>query len=107
MLLRSILNGQAPATLSIAQQAAQLDMLRQFLELAGLPCECEGMLHGIQVPLLVKAMRGTYAVGTYPIQQELPKVKHPLNALPERQVRLFSDYELAHNLPNVAQLLLD
>jgi len=106
MLLRSILNGQAPATLSIAQQTAQLDMLRQFLELAGLPCECGGMLHGIQVPLLVKAMRGTYAVGTYPIQQELPEVKHPLNALPERQVRLFSDYELAHDLPKVAQALL-
>jgi Domain of unknown function (DUF1998) len=106
ILLRSILNGQAPATLSIAQQTAQLDMLRQFLELAAIPCECGGMLNGIQVPLLVKAMRGTYAVGTYPIQQELPKAKHPLNALPERQVRLFSDYELAHDLPNVAQLLL-
>jgi len=65
------------------------------------------MLNGIQVPLLVKAMRGTYAVGTYPIQQELPKANHPLNALPERQVRLFSDYELAHNLPDVAQLFLN
>ena len=106
MLLRSILNGQAPATLSIAQQTAQLDMLRQFLELAGIPSECGGILNGIQVPLLVKAMRGTYAVGTYPIQQEVPKAKHPLNALPDRQVRLFSDYELAHNLPNVAQALL-
>src|SRR5207248_1193755 len=97
----------APATLSIAQQAAQLDMLRQFLELAGVPCECEGILHGIQVPLLVKALHGTFAVGTYPIQQELLKAKHPLEGLPERQVRLFSDYELAHNLPNVAQSLLN
>jgi len=107
ILLRSILNGQAPTTLSIAQQAAQLDMLRQFLELAGIPCECEGMFNGIQVPFLVKALRGTYVVGTYPIQQELPQAKHPLNALPDRHVRLFSDYELAHNLPNVAQSLLD
>ena len=107
ILLRSILDGQAPATLTIAQQARQLDMLRQFLELAGMPCECEDMLNGIQVPLLVKTMRGTYAVGTYPIQQELQKKKHPLDALPERQVRLFSDYELAHDLPNVAKLLLN
>jgi hypothetical protein len=37
----------------------------------------------------------------------LQKAKHPLNALPERHVRLFSDYELAHNLPNVAKVLLD
>jgi hypothetical protein len=36
----------------------------------------------------------------------LPKAKHPLNALPDRQVRLFSDYELAHDLPKVAQALL-
>ena len=107
ILLRSILDGQAPATLSLAQQAAQLDMLRQFLELAGVPCECEGIVHGIQVPLLVKTLRGTFAVGTYPIQQELQKAKHPLDALPERHVRLFSDYELAHDLPNIAQPLLD
>ncbi len=107
ILLRSILKGQAPARLSVEQQAAQLEMLRQFLELAGIPCECDGVLHGIQVPLLVKAMRGTYAVGTYPIQQELPKATHPLNGLPERQVRLFSDYELAHDLPRIAQSLLN
>ena len=105
-LLQAILSGQAPAALSIGQQATQLDMLRQYLELAGIPCESLGKLNGIQVPLLAKTARGTFAVGTYPVQQELPKANHSLNLLPERQVRLFSDYELAHDLPKVAHELL-
>jgi hypothetical protein len=106
-LLLAIMTGHAPAPFSIEQQTTQLDMLRQFLELAGMACEREGLLNGIHVPLLVKTLHSTYAVGAYPIQQEWPERKHLLNALPARQVRLFSDYDLAHNLPNVAQALLD
>ena len=105
-LLQAILSGRAPNALSIKQQAAQLDMLRQYLELAGMSCEIEGMLQDAQVPLLVKTSRGMNAVGTYPIQQEFPRAKHLLNSLPESQVWLFSDYELAHNLPKAAQALL-
>ena len=105
-LLQAILSGQAPAALSIGQQTAQLDMLRQYLELAGMSCESEGKLKGMQIPLLAKTARGTFAVGTYPIQQERPIASHPLNTLPVRQVRLFSDYELAHDLPKAAHELL-
>ncbi|HLL78407.1 MAG TPA: Zn-binding domain-containing protein, partial [Ktedonobacteraceae bacterium] len=105
-LLQAILSGHAPDTLPVKQQAAQLDMLRQYLELAGMPCEGEGRMSGRQVPLLVKSSRGTLAVGTFPIQQGFPKAQHPLNVLPAGQVRLFSDFELAHDLPHVAQRLL-
>jgi ATP-dependent helicase YprA (DUF1998 family) len=104
-LLQAILKGHAPSALSIKQQAAQLDMLRKYLELAGIDCEREDLLHGIQVPLRVKTSRGMKAVGSYPVQQEFPKASHPLNALPESQVQLFSDYELGHNLPKAAEAL--
>jgi hypothetical protein len=107
-LLQAIVSGQAPATLPIEQQAAQLEMLHRYLELAAadIICEQDCFLQKIQVPLLVKSRRGSYAIGTYPIQQRFPKANHPLNGLPERQVLLFSDYELAHNLPSAAQVLL-
>ncbi len=107
-LLESIVSGHAPVTLTIEQQTRQLDALRQFLELVGVvECQRGGVLQGVHVPMLVKTAYQTYAVGTYPVQQERERVKHPLDVLPARQVRMFSDYELAHNLPNVAQSLLD
>jgi ATP-dependent helicase YprA (DUF1998 family) len=106
-LLQAIISGYAPVTPSIEQQTRQLDALRQFLDLVGVECQRSGVLQGVNVPMLVKMAYQTYAVGTYPVQQERKLVKHPLDVLPARQVRLFSDYELAHNLPNVAQSLLD
>jgi len=106
-LLQAIISGYAPVTPTVEQQAMQLEMLRQFLELAGVACEREGMLREIKVPLLAKTGYETYAIGSYPVQQERQMLKHPLEILPGRQVRLFSDYELAHNLPHVARSLLD
>ncbi len=106
-LLRAIVNGKAPAKLPISQQAEQLEMLRQFLELAGtVECQREVELHGIPVPLLVRTSHESYAIGTYPVQQDRQAVGHALDALPTKQVRLFSDYELVHNLPTIAQSLL-
>ncbi len=107
VLLQAIVSGKAPATLTVAQQAIQLDMLRQFLELAGVvECQRERVQQGVRVPLLARTVHGTYAVGTYPVQQDRQVVRHPLDALPTSQVRLFSDYELAHNLPSTAQSFL-
>jgi len=106
-LLQAIISGHAPVTPTIEQQTRQLDALRQFLELAGVECQHGGVLQGVNVPMLVKMAHQTYAVGTYPVQQERLLVRHPLDVLPARQVRLFSDYELAHNLPHVAQSLLE
>jgi len=57
--------------------------------------------------MLLKLRYETYAIGTYPVQQERQLVTHSLDRLPAKQVRLFSDYELAHDLPKVAQLLLN
>ena len=106
-LLRAIVSGKAPATLTISQQAAQLEMLRQFLELSGaVECQGEVVMHGIPVPLLIRTARGSYAIGTYPVQQDRKVVSHPLDTLSAKHVLLFSDYELAHNLPNIAQSLL-
>jgi len=106
-LLQAIISGHAPVTPTIEQQTGQLEALRQFLELAGVECQHGGVLQGVNVPMLVKMAHQTYAVGTYPVQQERQLVRHPLDILPARQVRLFSGYELAHNLPHVAQSLLD
>lgn len=106
VLLRSIVWGQPPKSLTVQQQAVQLDMLRQFLELSGgVECQTECIIQGTEVPLLVKTTRGTYMVGSYPVQQDIQIVKHLLSALPASQVRLFSDYELVHNLPKIAQSL--
>ncbi len=107
VLLRALASGKAPETPPIAKQAEQLDALCQFLELAGgIECYRERELQGLRVPLLVKSTHGTYALGAYPVQQDRQVVRHPLDTLPNNRVQLFSDYELAHNLPQVAQLLL-
>ncbi len=107
-LLRAIVSGKAPDTLPLAQQAQQLDLLRQFLELTGggVECQRESVQHGISVPLLLRTSQGSSAIGVYPVQQNRQVIQHPLDALPKSQVQLFSDYELMHNLPNIAQLLL-
>lgn len=106
-LLRAIIEGHAPLTLSVEQQARQLEALCQYLELIGNNnCQLESVVQGVKVPMLLKSGYETYAIGTYPVQQERPWVTHPLNKLPVKQVRLFSDYELAHNLPQVAHSLL-
>ncbi|HVB74904.1 MAG TPA: DEAD/DEAH box helicase [Ktedonobacteraceae bacterium] len=106
VLLRAIIQGQPPGQLTTPQQAAQLEMLRQFLELSGgIECQTECVIQGTSVPLLVKAARGKYMVGSYPVQRDIQAVKHPLSTLPASQVRLVSDYELVHNLPKIAQSL--
>ena len=105
-LLRAILDGKAPVTPTIAQQARQLEMLCRFLELTGgVECQLEGVLNGIAVPMLVKTFQGMYAIGTYPVQQNWQIIKHPLDVLPLSRRYLFSDYELTHNLPHIAQML--
>ena len=105
-LLLAIITGHAPAPFSIEQQNIQLDMLYQFLELANVHCQREGLLQGVKVPLLIQSGYEQIAVGTYPVQQERELMRHPLDVLPSRKVRLFSDYELTHNLPGAAQSLL-
>jgi len=105
-LLRAIIHGHPPATPGIAEQATQLDALRQFLELAHIPCRREDTWHGVRVPLLVESSQGPFAVGAYPIQQDRQVVAHPLDVLPAQQVRLVSDYELTRNLPGIAQSLV-
>lgn len=106
-LLRAIVSGKAPQSFSVAQQADQLEMLRQFLELSGgVQCQRESVLHGIPVPLTIRTSRGNYAIGTYPVQQNRQVVSHPLDGLPTHQARVFSDYELTHHLPIIAQSLL-
>ena len=106
-LLRAIVSGKAPKPFSVTQQADQLEMLRQFLELTGgVQCQRESVLHGIPVPLSIRTSQGIYAIGTYPVQQNRQVVKHSLDGLPAHQVRIFSDYELRHRLPSIAQMLL-
>jgi len=106
-LLQTIINGKPPATATIAQQAKQLHMLCQFLELSGnVRCHQRVQLHNIDVPVLVESEQGTYALGTYPVQQMHQVVGHPLDRLPKHQVQLFSDYELRHSLPAIAQQFL-
>jgi hypothetical protein len=106
VLLRSIISGQPPLSLTVQEQVRQLEMLRQFLDLSGIiECQTERMHQGVLVPLMVKTLRGTQAIGSYTVQQDLQVVRHPLDMLPAHQVKLFSDYELAHNLPGVAQSL--
>lgn len=102
-LLRAIISGEPPASFSVAQQAGQLAMLQQFLELSGeVTCECTANVQGQIIPLLVKTDYGSYAIGTYPVQQDRDITGHPLDVIKTRPVRLFSDYELTHNLPDVA-----
>ena len=106
-LLRAIIAGYAPAALSVEQQARQLEALCQYLELVGNNnCQLEGVMQGMKVPLLLTLGRETSAIGSYPVQQDRHLAAHPLDRLPIKQVQLFSDYELAHNLPRVAQSLL-
>jgi len=105
-LLRAIISGQPPAPFSIEQQANQLTMLHQFLELSGeVTCEPLAYVQGQSIPLLVRTPQGSYAVGTYPVQQHLEAIGHPLDIVKTKPVRLFSDYELTHNLPAVANKL--
>ena len=102
-----VISGKAPKPFSVTQQADQLEMLRQFLELTGgVQCQRESVLHGIPVPLSVRTSRGNYAIGTYPVQQNRKMIKHSLDGLPSHQVRIFSDYELRHRLPFIAQTLM-
>lgn len=107
ILLRAMVSGKVPETLSLVQQRKHLKMLRHYLDLSG-RFECWGgeIMHGVEVPLLVKGDQGTLAIGVYPVQQDRQTVKHPLDALPKNQVQLFSDYELTHDLPYIAQSLL-
>ena len=106
-LLHAIVSGQIPGALSIARQRENLVMLRHYLDLTGqVECLDGKTVRGVEVPLLIKAAQQTLALGVYPIQQDRKAVKHALDALPKNQVRLFSDYELAHNLPSLAHTLL-
>ncbi len=105
-LLRALISGQPPASFSTSEQVAQLDMLQTFLELSrNVTCERAARVEGQTVPLLVKTDYGSYAIGTYPVQQEISMVGHPLDAIKTKPVRLVSDYELAHDLPAVAERL--
>ncbi len=104
-LLRAITSGHPPEGLSLARQINELQMLQHYLELNEIPCQQSGSIQGITAPLLVKTRRQTLAIGAYPVQQDLQVIRHSLNALPNFQVRLFSDYELAHNLPKIAHTL--
>jgi len=104
-LLRAITSGHPPEGLSLARQINELQMLQHYLELNEIPCQQSGSIQGITAPLLVKTRRQTLAIGAYPVQQDLQVIRHSLNALPNSQVRLFSDYDLAHNLPQIAHTL--
>lgn len=109
VLLRAIISGQPPQSLTVYEQARQLEMLRQFLDLSGgVECQTERMHQGVLVPLMVKTFRGIYAIGSYPVLQDrqAQTVRPPLDMLSTNQIRLYSDYELAHNLPGVAQSFL-
>ena len=106
-LLLAIIAGHAPAPFSIEQQSSQLDALVHFLELANVDYQRGGLVQGVKVPLLIQSGYEQIAVGTYPVQQERDFIRHSLDVLPARKVRLFSDYELARNLPGVAQSLLE
>lgn len=106
-LLRAIVSGQIPETLSLADQRENLEMLRHYLDLSGIiECQSGEIIHGVEVPLLVKGTQQTLAIGVYPVQQDRQVVKHSLDVLSTNQVQLFSDYELAHNLPYIAHSLL-
>ena len=102
-LLHAIVSGQPPEISPVAQQAAQLEMLQRYLELAGVLCQREEQWREGTVPLLLE---GKLAVGVYPVQQDRQGMGHPLDALPASQVRLLSDYALAHELPHIAESLL-
>lgn len=106
VLLHAIASGHVPEEFSLAQQISALQILQSYLQLNGVSCQQSGSIQGITAPLLVKTRRQTLAVGAYPIQHNLQIVKHSLNVLPPAQIRLFSDYELAHNLPQIAHTLL-
>ncbi len=105
-LLRAIVNGRTPEASTVAQQVAQLEMLQRYLELVGVECRHEEMWQGVTVPLLLKTTQGNQAIGVYPVQQDRQVVRHPLDMLPANRVSLFSDYELAHDLPHIAESLL-
>jgi hypothetical protein len=105
-LLRAITSGRVPEEFSLAQQINKLQMLQSYLQLNDVSCQQSAKIQGIIAPLLVRTRRQMLAVGVYPVQQDLQIIKHSLDALPNSQVRLFSDYELAHNLPQIAHTLL-
>lgn len=105
-LLRAIVSGRAPEEFSLAQQMSQLQMLQAYLQLNDVACQSSAAIQGVIVPLLVKAHRQTLVVGAYPVQQDRQNTRHSLDALSPSQVRLFSDYDLAHNLPQLAHTLL-
>lgn len=105
-LLRAIVSGRAPDELSLAQQIDALAMLQAYLQLNDVPCEPSAHIQGVTAPLLVKTRHQTLAIGVYSAQQDLQVIKHSLDALPPAQVKLFSEYDLAHALPQIARMLL-
>ncbi|MBA2284910.1 MAG: hypothetical protein H0W02_05475 [Ktedonobacteraceae bacterium] len=72
---------------------------------ADVTCQQAAKIQGITAPLLIEKRHQTLAVGAYPVQQVSPVSTHSLSMLPPSQVRFFSDYELAHNLPHIARTL--
>jgi hypothetical protein len=105
-LLKSIVSGLASEAFSVARQIEELQMLQHYFELNGAICQQSVVIQGVTVPLQVKAQGKTLLLGAYPVQQDLQVNKHPLSALSGTQVQCFNDYELAHNLPQIAQTLL-
>ncbi len=105
-LLRAIVNGRAPEEMPFEQQISKLQMLRDYLQLNDISCLQDAPLQGMMAPLLVKTRQKIVAIGVYPVQQDRQVVKHFLDTLPPSQVRVYSDYELAHALPRIARTLL-
>jgi Distinct helicase family with a unique C-terminal domain including a metal-binding cysteine cluster len=104
-LLHSLKTGLPPAHFSVEQQVEKLQLLKNYLELSGLQCQSNHRLGNVTIPLLVERGHTHLAIGTYPVQQDESVIEHPLYAQTAMDVRIFSDYDLAHRLPEKANSL--
>jgi hypothetical protein len=104
-LLRAIVSGAPPTAGDIEEQERALAPLANFLELAGFPTSQSANYAGVRVPLLVRTAWGEKAVGVRSALADPDMVAHPLDRLPGPSRLIVSEYEVARNLPGVAERL--
>ncbi|OIQ07933.1 ATP-dependent RNA helicase RhlE [Moorella thermoacetica] len=103
-MLRYLLYDQVPTTDDLDTQREWLRPLERLLTLDGYQCKLGEELHGIKVPLLVKAGPRYTAIGSYHalLDKDAPEFTHPLQALdawPNVGIILVNEYLLTRNLP--------